>query len=97
MVGHDHLIDWHYLLSSFVKLIPLNCLPRPRVGVLHVPQVISSFDNTQDLIEINLKISNCLYQLHADGTVSLDLEFKMQFGNSLLRMTKHRIDSRVSK
>ena len=66
-----------------MESIPLNCLPRPRVGVLHVPQVISSFDNTQDLIEIDLMKYNCLYQLHADGIVSLDLDFIMQFGNSL--------------
>ena len=37
-----------------MESILLNCLPRPRVGVLHVPQVISSFDNMQDLIEIDL-------------------------------------------
>ena len=66
-----------------MKSILLNCLPRLRAGVLHVPQVISSFDNTQDLIEINLRRYNCLYQLHADQIVSLDLDLKMQFGNSL--------------
>ena len=67
-----------------MESILLNCLARPRVGVLHVPQVISSFDNTRDSIEINLKRYNCLYQLHADGIASLDLNFKMQFGKSLL-------------
>ena len=67
-----------------MESILLNCLPQPRIGVLHVPQVISSFNNTQDLIEINLKRCNCFYQLHTDGTVSLDLDFKMQSGNSLL-------------
>ena len=40
----------------------------------------------QDLIEINLKRCNCFYQLHADGIVSLDLDFKMQFGQSLLQL-----------
>ena len=67
-----------------MESILLNCLPRPRTGVLHVPHVISSFDNTQDLIEINIKRCDCFYQLHADGIVSLDPDFKMQFGNSLL-------------
>ena len=67
-----------------MESVLLNCLPRPRVGVSHVPQVISSFDNTQYLIKINLKRYNCLYQLHADGIVSFDLDFKMHFGNSLL-------------
>ena len=38
----------------------------------------------QDLIEINLKRDNCFHQLHTDGIVSLDLDIKMQFGNSLL-------------
>ena len=33
---------------------------------------------------MNLRIDNCLYSLHADGIVSLDLDFKMQFGNRLL-------------
>ena len=67
-----------------MESILLNCLPRPCIGVLPVPQVISSFDNTQDLIEINVKRCNGLYQLHADGIVSFNLDFKMQFGNSLL-------------
>ena len=62
----------------------LNCLPRPRIGVLHFPQVICSFDNALELIEMNLKKDNHFYQLHADGIVSLDLDFKMQFGNRLL-------------
>ena len=61
----------------------LNCLPQLRTGVLHVLQVISSFDNTQGLIEINIKRCDCFYQLHTDRIVSLDLDFKMQFGNSL--------------
>ena len=34
----------------------------------------------QDLIEINLKRYNPYYQLHPDGIVSLDLDFKMLFG-----------------
>ena len=67
-----------------MESILLNCLPRSRIGVLDVSQVISSFDNTQYLIEINLRRYNCFYQLHADWVVSLDLDFKMQFGNSLL-------------
>ena len=33
-----------------IELIVVNCLPRPRTGVSHVPQVIDSFDNTRDLI-----------------------------------------------
>ena len=39
----------------------LKCLPRPRLGVLHVPLVISGLENTRDLIEINLKKDNCVY------------------------------------
>ena len=70
-----------------MESILLSCPPRPRIGVLHVPQVISSFDNTLDLIEINLKRRSCFYQLHADGIVSLDLDLKMQFGNSLLAVS----------
>ena len=68
-----------FLQLTFPEMesILLNCLPRPRIGVLHVPQVISSFDNTQDLIEINPKRCNCFYQLHADRIVSLDLDFKI--------------------
>ena len=38
-----------------IESVLLNCLPRPRIGALHIPQVISSFDNTQELIEIYLK------------------------------------------
>ena len=76
--------DIEELTFPEMESILLNCLPRPRTGVLHVPQVISSFDNMQDLIEINIKRCDCFYQLHADGIVSLDLDFKMQFGNSLL-------------
>ena len=32
-------------------------------------------------IEINLKKDDYCYQLHADGIVSLDIDFKMQLGN----------------
>ena len=67
-----------------MESVLLNCLPRRRVDVLHVPQVISSFDNTRDLTEIDLLGYNCLHQLHADGIVSLDFDFKMKFGNSPL-------------
>ena len=42
-------------------------------------------ENAGDLIDINLKKDiNCLYQLHADGNVSLDLDFKAQSGYRLL-------------
>ena len=37
-----------------------------------------------DLIEMNQRKDNCLYSLHADEIVSLDLDFKKQFGNRLL-------------
>ena len=67
-----------------------KCLPRPRVGVLHVQLVISGLDYARDLIEINLKKDNCFYQLHADGIVSLDLDFKIQFGDRLLAKTHPR-------
>ena len=77
-----------------MESILLNCLPRPPVGVLHVPQVISSFNNMQDLIEINLKRYNCLYQLHAYGIVSLDLDLKMQFGDSLFIGGLHMTSSK---
>ena len=40
-----------------MQSIPLDSLPRPRIGVLHTPQVISSFDNLRELFVINLKIS----------------------------------------
>ena len=39
------------------------------------------FDNAQELTEIDF-IN--FYQLHANGTVSLDLDLKMQFDNRLL-------------
>ena len=68
----------------------LKCLPRPRVDVLHVQLVISGLDNSRDLIEINLKKDNCFYQLHADGIVSLDLDFKIQFCDRLLAKTYPR-------
>ena len=66
-----------------IKSILLICLPRPRSGVLHIPQVISNFDSARELIEINLKRDNYFYQLQVDGIVSLELDFRMQFGNSL--------------
>ena len=72
-----------------IESILLNCLPRPCIGDLHVPQVVSSFDNGQELAEINLKKNNYFYQLHADGIVSLYLDFKTQFGDHLLT-TKRR-------
>ena len=41
-----------YLITKIgyrnLKSIPLNCLSGPRIGVLHVPQAISSFDNAQN-------------------------------------------------
>ena len=39
----------------------LKCLPRPRIGVVHVPLVISGLDNARDLIQIDLKKDNCFY------------------------------------
>ena len=44
-----------------IESILLNCLSRPGMGVLHVPQVISSPDNARDLIEISLKKNNYSY------------------------------------
>ena len=49
-----------------IESILLNCLPRPRIGALHIPQVISSFDSAPELTEIDLKKNNYFYQLHAD-------------------------------
>ena len=72
------------LTFPVIESILLNCLPRPRIGASQIPQVISSFDNVPELIEIDLKTDNYFYQLHVDGIVSLDLDFKMQFGNRLL-------------
>ena len=37
----------------------------------------SDLDNAQDLIEINPTKDNCFYQMHTDGIVSLDLDFKL--------------------
>ena len=72
-------------ISTFpeIESILLNGLPRPRICALHSPQVISSFDNAPELIEIDLKKNNYFYQVHADGIVSLDLDFKMHFRNRL--------------
>ena len=70
------LEDKHQLTFPEIISVLLKCLPRPRLGVLHVPLVISGLENTRDLIEINLKKDNCYYGLHADGNVSLDLDFK---------------------
>ena len=55
-----------------------------RLDVLHIPQVIRNFDNARELTEINLKKGNYFYKMYADGIVSLDLDFKRQFGNRLL-------------
>ena len=45
-----------------VMSVLLKCLPRPRLGVLHIiPLVISDLDNARDLIEIDLKKDNCFY------------------------------------
>ena len=66
-----------------IESILLSCLLRPRIGALHIPQVNNSFDNAPELIEIDLKKGNYFYQLHADGIISLYLDFEMQFGNSL--------------
>ena len=66
-----------------IMSVLLKCLPRPRLGVLHVPLVISGLDNARYVIEISLKKENYFYYLHADGIVSLDLDFKIQFGNRL--------------
>ena len=71
------------LIFPDIKSIPQNCLPRPRIDVLDIMQVISSFDNIRELIEINPKKDKGFYWLHADGILSVDLKFKMQFGNRL--------------
>ena len=84
MHGQTLYTELTFLENESVRL---NCLPLPRIGVLHFPQVISRFDNTSDLIEMNLRKDNCLYSLHADGIVSLNLDFKMQFGNRLLKLS----------
>ena len=66
--------------------------PSPHIGVLHVPELTTNFDNTRDLIEINLKKDNYTpIGLHADGIVSLDLNLKMHFGNRLLSFLAHKL------
>ena len=60
-----------------IESILLNPLPLPRMGVLHIPQVIISFDNAPELIEIELKKDNYFYQLYTDGPISVDLDFRM--------------------
>ena len=62
VISHSfyRLQEYRELTFPEMESILLNCLRRPRIGVLHVPQVISSFDNTQGVIEINLKRCNCL-------------------------------------
>ena len=72
-----------------IESILLNRLPLPRIGVLQIPQVISSFDNTPELIEIDLKKDNYFYQLHTDGPISFDLDFRMQFGMKLQNKSRH--------
>ena len=80
-VKHDDRItsfnDMKQLTFLEIMSVLLKCLPRSRLGVLHVPLVISDLDNARDLIEINLKEDNCFYEVHADGIISLDLDFKM--------------------
>ena len=63
--------------------VVFKCLPQPRLGLLHLPLVISGLDNTRRLIKINLKEDNCFYQLHVDGTASLDLDFKIKLCSHL--------------
>ena len=48
----------------------MNCFLRPRSGVLHIPPVVSSLNDTQELTEIILKKDYYCHQLYADGTVS---------------------------
>ena len=72
--------------------ILLNCFPRPPVGALHVPRG-DNFDNKLEFIVVNLTKDNYCCQLNADRIVSLELHFKMQFGNCNLHspvfMTLH--------
>ena len=49
------------LIFPEIKSIPQNCLPRPRIDVLDIIQVISSFDNIRELIEINPKKDKGFY------------------------------------
>ena len=46
------------LIFPEIISVLLKCLPLPRLGVSHVPLVISGLENPQDLIEINLKKDN---------------------------------------
>ena len=88
-----HWLSWDLLIISpqtknwpfprWSQFYWINCLLQPRIGVLHIPQVIIYFDNARELIDTNLKKDNYLYQLHADRIVPLDLDLKMQFGNCL--------------
>ena len=41
-------------LTDFPEIISvlLKCLPRPRLGVLHVPLVIRGLENTRDLMKL---------------------------------------------
>ena len=56
-----------------------------------IPQVIGRFDNASESTEFNLKNDNYFCSLHSDGIVSLDLDFKMQFGNCLLIEDREQI------
>ena len=52
-----------------IESISVNCLPQPCINVLHIQQVIRSFDNSE-IVQIILKKDN--YQLYTDG-----LDFEM--------------------
>ena len=57
----DRLRPLWELTFPEIESVLLNCLPRPPFGGLHFPQVVSSFDNTRDSIQINVKKDNRFY------------------------------------
>ena len=67
-----------------IESILLKCLHRPPIGAVHIPEVISNFDNARELVKINQKKNNYFYELHTHKIVYLDLDFKMQSCNRLL-------------
>ena len=42
----------------------LSCVPRLRIGVSHIPQVIGIFDNARESIGINLKKNDYVEIVH---------------------------------
>ena len=87
------LFEVKQLTFPEIELVLLDCLPRPRIGVLHFPQVIRGFD-TRELHEMSLKLQlyDAIYRLQFYSKSLIHILSLSNLHNNVASIQKNRGD-----